>query len=245
MSLAEVSKDKGRKTLENHVKPRLSELLGGKVGNVLYEGLSIVEAGAKAGREALESRLNERIDNVSNEASAASGAATRAESAAGKAAASAAAAEEKANAASTSASEAEAKASAMAEDVAKVTGDAGAAKTTATAAKAAAEQASSDVAEIKDALTVTLKAPNGSEQKETLTGKKTVEFMIGKLAKLSTSVAGFLDRLAKSERKQEELEAAITQLRSETEGTLELYMGVLQMNGLLPSQDDNTEGGNE
>jgi hypothetical protein len=247
MSLAEATKDRGNevRTLDKNVKPRLSELLGGKVGNLLYEGLAIVEEGAKAGRQALESRLSERIDNVSNEASAASGAASRAESAAGKAAASAAAAEEKANAASTSAAEAEAKASAMADDVAKVTGDASAAKTAAGLAKTAAEKASSDVAEISDALTVTLKAANGGEQKETLTGKKTVEFVIGKLAKLSTSVAGFLDRIAKSEKKQEELEAAVNQLREETEGTLGMYMQVLQMNGLLPSQDNDTEGGNE
>ncbi len=243
--MAEAAREKGKKevkTLETHVKPRLSELLGGKVGTVLYEGLSIVEAGAKAGRTALEARLNERIDNVSIEASAASGAATKAESSATKAAASAKAAEEKANAASTSASEAEANALAMAEDVAKVTGAASSAESKAEAAKAAAEQASGDVAEIKDALTITLKATNGGEQKETLTGKKTVEFVLGKLAKLSTSVAGFVDRLAKSEKKQEELEASLTQLRAETEGTLELYMGVLQMNGLLPSQDDNQEG---
>jgi chromosome segregation ATPase len=248
MSLAEVSKERGKKevkTLENHTKPRLSELLGGKVGTVLYEGLSIVESGAKAGRTALEKKLNERIDNVSNEASAASGAARSAESSAGKAATSAKAAQEKADAASTSAAEVEAKATAMADDVAKVTGDASAAKKTADEAKTAADRASADVSEIKGALTATLKSSNGSEEKETLTGKKTVEFVIGKLAKLSTSVAGFLDRLAKSEKKQEELEAGLNQLRSETEGTLELYMGVLQMNGLLPSQDDNTEGGNE
>ncbi len=241
--MAEVTKDRGMKTLEKHVKPRLAELLGGKVGTVLYEGLSIVEAGAKAGRVALETKLNERIDNVSNEASAASGAARSAESAAGKAATSAAAAEQKAEAASTSAAEVEAKASAMADDVARVTGDASAAKTSAGEAKAAAENASAGVAEITDALTITLKATNGSEERETFTGKKTVELVLGKLAKLSTSVAGFLDRLAKSERKQEELEAAVNQLRSDTEGALELYMGVLQMNGLLPSQDDNTEGG--
>ena len=126
--------------------------------------------------------------------------------------------------------------------VATVTGAASSAESKAGAAKTAAEQASADVAEIKDALTVTLKSSNGSEQKETLTGKKTVEFVIGKLAKLSTSVAGFLDRLAKSEKKQEELEAGLNQLRAETEGTLELYMQVLQMNGLLPSQNDNQEG---
>lgn len=244
--MAEAAKERVKKpevkTLETHVKPKLTELLGGRLGAVLYEGLCIVESGAKAGRSTLEARLNERIDNVSNEASAASGAATRAEAAAEKAATSAKTADEKADAASTSASEAEAKAAAMAEDVAKVTGDASEARSAATSAKAAAEKASSDVAEITEALTVRLKAANGGEQPETLTGKKTVEYVIGKLAKLSTSVAGFVDRLARSEKKQEELEAAIAQLRSETEGTLELYMGVLQMNGLLPSQDDNQEG---
>jgi chromosome segregation ATPase len=241
-------KDKtdGKRTLET-VKTEMKTLLGGTVGSLLVEGLQLVETGAREGRKALSNRLGERITTISNEASAARGEVEGMKSAVETATSDASEAKSTAAKAASTATEAQSTASAVKDDFARVSTAAEEAKSTAGSAKSTAEGAAKQIAALVNALKIKVNGKGGAEPKE-LEGAGTIAFIIKAVADAQSSVAGFLQRVAKVERKQGELEAGqkeVSDLLEEVAGQL-IDAGIInldQTEGEAPEAGTDKEGG--
>ncbi|MBU0526910.1 hypothetical protein KKE92_00360 [Candidatus Micrarchaeota archaeon] len=184
----------------------VTNLMGGRLGQTLMEGLRIVENGAKAGRESMEQRLGERLDSVSNEASAAAGKASAAEKSASTAATSATEAKAAAAAAQKSAEETSDKASAMADDVAKVTSES-------TAAKELAESAKSSVTDLLKALTIKVVRKVGEEAQQ-ITGGDAISHLVKSVSNFGHTLARFQERIAEVETDVKDLKADVPEVEA-------------------------------